>query len=411
MMGFYKTDGCWHGDGVALTAVAARYPTPCYVYSHSALRGAYHAIRNAFPASRPQLCYAVKTNDNLSLLRLLHAEGAGYDIVSGGELARVLAAGGDAGKIVFSGVGKSVAEINEALVAGVGCFNVESAQELERIESCARTAAVVAPVAVRLTPNIDGGTHRHLTTGLSGGKFGVDSSLGRRLAHVATDSPHLDFLGFSCHIGSQISAEDTYVKLAQAMAAEVALARQDGLTVRRVDMGGGFAVDYDCVQQPPPSLARYDEALAALFVGIDLIIEPGRCIAAPAGVLLTRVEYIKESGGKTIWVVDAGMNDLIRPALYDGRHPLAAAVDLPRPAASGDVVGPVCENADILGKNYDLALAAGDLLAIFNAGAYCMVMASNYNARLRPAAVLLQDGGMTAVRRRETYADMMQHDF
>lgn len=407
---FYRKDGTWHGDGVPLTAVASRYPTPCYVYSQSALETAYRQIRDVFRQSRPRVHYAVKTNDNLSLLRLLRQCGAGFDIVSGGELARVLEAGGEANQVVFSGVGKSESDINAALAAGIGCFNVESQQELARIEACAKAAGAVAPVAMRLTLDIDGGTHRHLTTGLRGGKFGVGGDEGRHLAHVATKSPHLKFWGFSCHVGSQIADETAYLELAQAMAAQVDLAERDGLAVSGVDMGGGFAVDYDKIDQPPPALARYDEALAALFRGKDLIIEPGRRIAAAAGVLLARVEYVKQSGDKTVWVIDAGMNDLLRPALYGGAHPVRPVTEKTQPHSRGDVVGPVCESADITATDLQLALAAGDLLAVFNAGAYGMVMASNYNARLRPAAVLLTNGAMRQIRRAETYDEMVMFE-
>ena len=413
MEGFCKRDSQWCADDVALIDVARAFSTPCYVYSQTALCRAYSQLQGVFCHSRPTICYAVKANDNLSLLQLLAGEGANFDIVSGGELSRVLAAGGRGADVVFSGVGKTRAEIDAALDAGVGCFNVESAAELSRIEQCARAKNTVAPVAFRLTLNIDGGTHRHLTTGLSEGKFGVSADEGRGLARrVAAESEnkHLDFLGYSCHIGSQIADENTYVHLANAMAEQVRLTEQDGITVRRVDMGGGFAVDdekFPPLSASPPKLAAYDAALAELFSGKELFIEPGRSIAACAGALLTTVEYVKQAGNKTIWITDAGMNDFLRPALYGTNPPSATVSDGGGEVQSGDIVGPVCESADIIARVQNLAASAGDVLVIFNVGAYGLCMASNYNARPRPAAVLLHNGKMRQIRRRETTEEML----
>lgn len=408
--GFYRHGGCWHADGVSLAEVAAKCKTPCYVYSRSALLDSYSRLKDAFCHSCPQICYAVKTNDSIALLRLLAEQGSGFDIVSGGELQRVLLAGGRAADVVFSGVGKSALEIDTALAAGIGCFNVESEQELARIEQRAAAAGEVAPVALRLTLDIAADTHRHLTTGLSGGKFGVSAEDGQRLARVAAHSSHLDFLGFSCHIGSQIRDESIYLKLAAAMAAQVQRAEADGIAVARVDMGGGFGVDDAQLAPPLMPLAQYDRALAEHFAGRQLIIEPGRSIAAAAGALLTTVEYVKTAPDKTIWVVDAGMATLLRPALYDARHPVLPLHDSGAATRRGDVVGPICESADVLARGCALALAAGEVALIFNAGAYGMVMASNYNAHPRPGAVLAADGQWREIRRRETMQDMLMFE-
>ena len=410
--GFYHRADGWYADGVALAQLAAAYRTPCYIYSQTALLDSYERLKAAFCHSYPRLCYAVKTNDSLALLHLLVQAGAGFDIVSGGELQRVLAAGGRAADIVFSGTGKTTAEIREALAAGIGCFNVESEQELARIEQLAAAADTVAPVALRLTLDIDGGTHRHLTTGVTGGKFGVAAEDGQRLARLAAQSSHLQFLGFSCHVGSQVTDEQIYLRLAAAMAAEVERAEADGIAVSQIDMGGGFGIDYRQINPALPPLAQYDRALSEYFTGRRLIIEPGRSIAAAVGALLVTVEYVKKSGGKTMWVVDAGMTMLLRPALYDAYHPVAPVTDTspPVPVQTGDMVGPVCENADILARDRELALAAGDCALIFNAGAYGMVMASNYNAYPRPGALLLADGKWREIRRPETVRDMLMFE-
>ena len=408
--GFHRENGAWHAEGVALAQIAAACKTPCYVYSRGAFVGAYQRLRGAFSHTSPQLCYAVKTNDSIALLKLLVQEGAGFDIVSGGELQRVLAAGAAAADVVFSGVGKRVEEIDAALAAGIGCFNVESAQELARIAARAAAAGTTAPVALRLTLDIDGGTHRHLTTGLAGGKFGISPAEGQQLARQAAADSALEFLGFSCHIGSQVSDEAVYLQLAAAMAAQVQAAEDAGIAVRRVNMGGGFGIDYmDLAPQLMP-LAQYDRALAQHFAGRQVIIEPGRSIAAAAGVLLTTVEYVKTAADKTIWVVDASMATLLRPALYDAYHPVQPVQETNAAAACGDVVGPVCESADILARGRALALQAGDVAVIFNAGAYGMVMANNYNAQPRPPEVLVDGDTWRETRRRETLEDMMRLD-
>lgn len=402
-------------EGLSLTDIAGKYGTPCYVYSQTALVAAYERIVASFPQSKPAVHYAVKANDNLSLLKILAQAGCGFDIVSGGELNRVLAAGGRADKTVFSGVGKSAAEIHHALIVGVDCFNVESSGELHRIETIATECDKKARVALRLTPNIDGGTHPHLTTGISGSKFGVFQETALSLASQATESKFLEFVGFSCHLGSQIFDEAVFLAEAQAMAETVSLAQKRGLTVSRVDMGGGFAVNYDTGGGLAAELKKYDETLARLFGGLNILIEPGRSIVAATGVLLCKVEYLRNleetdpTSAKNWLIIDAGMNDFMRPAMYDASHRIEAVLSDDSGAATETytIAGPVCESTDIMARDVRLSIKEGDELAIMDAGAYGAVMASNYNARPRPSEVLAQNGQTTLIRRRETLDDML----
>ena len=407
MRGFYQHEGQWCVEEHSLANIAKRFSSPCYVYSRSVLQDAYDQLVGAFCHSKPQICYAVKANDNLSILHLLASFGAGFDIVSGGELARVLAAGARANSVVFSGVGKSREDIDFALSEKIRCFNVESCDELRRIEQCAHLHGEVAPVAFRLTLDIDGQTHRHLTTGLSGGKFGVNTADVMALVHHAQRSPVLEFVGFSCHIGSQIAAAEAYVQLARAMAQQVARCEAQGVAVPQIDMGGGFAV-VDEVMAHALSLSSYDRTLARLFAGRQLIIEPGRWLVAAAGVLLAQVEYVKHAAGKPIWVINVGMNSFLRPALYGATHPVVAVASSDVALRPGDVVGPICESADVIATDCQLAAVAGDLLAIFNVGAYGAVMSSNYNARPRLREVLVDGQQLHEIRRPETFADMMR---
>ncbi|MBE8158364.1 MAG: diaminopimelate decarboxylase [Betaproteobacteria bacterium] len=407
MSGFSRRGGRLFAEDVPLADIAKKYGTPCYVYSRRAFLDAVSRLRAAFAQSAPKICYAVKANGNLSVLRLLREAGCGFDIVSGGELARVLAAGGAAQDIVFSGVGKSAVEIRAALHAGIGCFNVESAAEMARLEKIAGAMNLRAPVAVRATPDIDGGTHPHLTTGVGGGKFGVPPKTALALAKRAAAADYLEFFGFACHIGSQIGVQEAYLAAAEKMETLFSQARAAGLAPRRIDMGGGFAVDYENSGGLNIDAKEYDAALARRFAGAEIWIEPGRAVAAAAGVLLTRVEYVKETGGALFWITDAGMNDILRPALYGARHKIEAAEESAAPPQTGAVAGPVCESADILARGCRLAAAAGDLLAVRDAGAYCAAMMSGYNARPRPCEVLVFGGETKLIRRRETEEDMI----
>ncbi len=402
--------GLWMEDA-PLSEIAARYGTPCYVYSRRALTDSVARLREMFRRSAPRIFYAVKANGNLSLLRLLREAGCGFDIVSAGELARVLASGGDAAQIVFSGAGKSAAEIRAALDAGIGCFNVESAAELARLEEIAAATKTRAPLAIRANPDIDGGTHPHLTTGVRGGKFGVPPSEARTLARTAADSQHLDFRGFACHIGSQIGEVSAYLSAAAKMDELIRFAREDGIAVRHVDMGGGFAVNYETGADADWNAAEYDADLARRFSETEIWLEPGRAVAARAGVLLSRVEYVKQNGDSVFWIADAGMNDFPRPALYGARHIVEETeTGGGRRTMRGAVAGPVCESADILARDCELAAAAGDVLAVRDAGAYCAAMFSGYNARPRPCEVLVSGGETRLIRRRETVAEMLSDE-
>ena len=389
-----------------LSDIAAQFGTPCYVYSRRILLESVARLRAMFARSAPRLFFAVKANGNLSLLRLLREAGCGFDIVSGGELARVLAAGGNGADIVFSGVGKSAAEIRAGLRAGIGCFNAESAAEVARLEEIAAAAGMRAPLAIRTTPDIDGGTHPHLTTGVVGGKFGVPPAESLQLAARAVASAHLDFRGFACHIGSQIADGRAYISAAAKMDDLIQNARRDGIAVRHLDMGGGFAVDYENGDGVCLDAAAYDEYLAQTFPDLEIWMEPGRAAAAAAGVLLTRVEYVKKSGRELFWIADAGMNDFPRPALYGARHRIETTEDGGE-TRTGAVAGPVCESADILAHNCELAAEEGDILAVRDAGAYCAAMFSGYNARPRPCEVLVSGAEIKLIRRRETIDEML----
>ena len=397
-------------EDAPLSEIAARFGTPCYAYSRRALIGAIAELRAMFSRSRPRLFYAVKANGNLSLLRILREEGCGFDIVSGGELARAVAAGGEPANIVFSGVGKSAAEIRAGLQAGIGCFNVESAAEMSRLEAIAAEMKCRAPLAIRATPDIDGKTHPHLTTGMRGGKFGVSPDEAKRLSRAAAKSAHLDFRGFACHIGSQIGDASAYIAAAEKMDLLIQDAKADGIAVHHIDMGGGFAVDYEGGAGVSFDAAEYDGELSRRFSGMELWLEPGRSAAARAGVLLTRVEYVKESGGSLFWIADAGMNDFPRPSLYGARHIVEAADDNGAPIRRGAVAGPVCESADILSQKCELSAAAGDVLAVRDAGAYCAAMASEYNSRPRPCEVLVDGANVKLIRRRETVAETLANE-
>lgn len=408
--GIYQQNGEWHIDGIAITTIAHQYETPCYVYSQSVFTDAYKHIKSTFSLSKPHIHYAVKTNDNLFLLRLLVDMGAGFDVVSIGELYKVLEAGGEAKNIVFSGVGKKQSEITQALNYGVYSLNIESESELYRVIDCAEKSNTIAPVAIRITLEVDGNTHQYLTTGTSDTKFGVVADNAQKLAKIAHENNRIDFLGFSCHVGSQISNESIFLDLAEKMAEQVNNAQAANIPIKMVDMGGGFAIDYNQLQHPPLNLSCYDKKLSELFGDKTIIIEPGRSISAGAGLLLTTIEYIKTTPHKKIWVVDAAMNDLIRPALYGAYHPIRAAIDNDTTEEIGDVVGPVCESADVFLKNCQLAAAAGDILIIFNAGAYGEVLASNYNCRLKPSSILVNKGESKIIRRAQTFSDLIKFE-
>ncbi|RMD83647.1 MAG: diaminopimelate decarboxylase [Candidatus Dadabacteria bacterium] len=407
MNAFEYRNGQLHAEGVPLEAIAEEVGTPCYVYSLAALRAAFDAYRQGFSGAAHLVCYSVKANSNLAVLAALAAEGAGFDVVSAGELARVLRAGGDPAKVVFSGVGKRADEIREALEAGILMFNVESPAELDRIAEVARTLGRRAPVALRVNPDVDPRTHPYIATGLRTSKFGI--AIERALEDYARAAAReeLEVVGADCHIGSQLTSIEPFAEAAQRMVALVDRLEERGIRIRYLDMGGGLGIRYD--DEEPPSPADYARALRRAAGGRDLtlIVEPGRSIAGNAGILLTRVLLHKGNDEKNFIVVDAAMNDLMRPALYGAFHAIVA-VRQDTPAVRADVVGPICETGDFLARDRNVpAVEPGGLLAVLSAGAYGATMASNYNSRPRAPEVLVDGDRFHVVRRRETIGDLL----
>ncbi len=397
-------------EEVALDDIAARYGTPCYVYSRATIERHWCAFDRAFAAVDHLVCYAVKANSNLAVLNILARLGSGFDIVSGGELERVLAAGGDAGKVVFSGVGKRRDEIEFALQKGVYCFNVESRSELARIQQVAAALDVTAPVSLRVNPDVDAGTHPYISTGLKENKFGIDFSQALAAYRDAAVMNHIKVTGIDCHIGSQLTDTAPFADATQRVVALIQTLAREGISLEHIDIGGGVGVRYrDEVPPLPDAYAQAVLGALAPVAGITVLLEPGRAIVANAGVLLTRVEYLKHSPHKNFAVVDAAMNDLMRPALYQAWQdiiPVNAKTSAEKKCY--DIVGPVCETGDFLGKDRDLALAEGDLLAVRSSGAYGASMSSNYNSRPRAAEVIVDGAAVHLVRERETMADLMR---
>jgi len=408
---FQRKRGELHCEDVPLAELAAEVGTPAYVYSTATLRRHARVFRSALRGLDFLACFAVKSAPNLALLSLLAGEGFGFDIVSGGELYRALKAGGDAGKIVFSGVGKREEEMAAALQAGIYQFNCESEEELHQLSRIAARARKVAPVALRVNPDVDARTHPYIATALASSKFGVPAARARKAYRLAASLPALRIVGVACHIGSQIGEVRPFVEAAQKMRALFLQLRSDGHDLRRLDMGGGLGVPYGDGAEPA-SPQKYGEALVRVLRGLDVkvLLEPGRLLAANAGVLLSRVLLRKQGqGARRFVVIDAGMNDLLRPSLYDAHHEVEPVGRPRRGAEVVDVVGPVCESADVLAKRRRLPpLLAGDLVVLRTAGAYGMSMASQYNARPRPAEVLVDGRSWRIIRARETYADLIR---
>jgi len=405
------TDRTLTCDGVALADVAAKTGTPCYVYSAGTILANYRAYDDTLQGAPHTICYAVKANGNLAILRLLARAGAGFDIVSGGELYRVLKAGGDPGKVVFSGVGKTAEEIDAALAAGIFAFNCESEPELALVDALAHRRGTQARVALRVNPDVDAATHAHIATGSLGHKFGVDIGEAEAVYERARQHANLLLEGVSCHIGSQLFDFDPMMQAADRVLELIARLRAKGFSIHHVDLGGGLGIAYT-PDDPAPPIGEFAAALREKVAGRDLhlFLEPGRSIVGNAGVLLARVLYRKKSGDKEFVVVDAAMNDLIRPALYDAHHEI-----LPLRAGAGgcglraDVVGPVCESGDFLAQDRQMPeVFPGDLLAVCTTGAYGFAQASNYNARPRPAEVLIENGSWRVVRARETLDDLIR---
>ncbi|QYF94780.1 diaminopimelate decarboxylase [Massilia sp. PAMC28688] len=417
MSHFFHLDGVLHADSVALPAIAAQFGTPTYVYSKTALLENFASFADACEGRDALVCYAMKANSNLAILDLLAQRGAGFDIVSGGELLRVLAAGGDPRKVIFSGVGKSKAEMRLALTHDILCFNVESIPELHRLNEVAGSMGLTARVSLRVNPNVDAKTHPYIATGLKANKFGVAFDDALEAYRNADDLPHLEPVGIDCHIGSQLlddapllEALDKLIELVDALAAE-------NIVLHHLDMGGGIGIRYgeDGETEPVPVadylgrvFARVDQWRAEKYAGapIKVIFEPGRAIVGDTGVLLTRVEYTKPGAEKNFCIVDAAMNDLMRPALYEAWMDVREVAPHDGPAMLYDVVGPVCESGDWLARERALTVKQGDLLAIMQAGAYGLTMSSNYNTRGRAAEVIVDGSELHLVRERENPADL-----
>lgn len=391
-----------HAESVPLTDIAAQFSTPCYVYSHAALTASYQEFELAFKGHDHLICYAVKANPNLGILSLFARLGSGFDIVSGGELKRVLAAGGDASKVVFSGVGKTAEEIRFALSCGILCFNVESESELQQLNKIAGEAGKVAPISLRVNPDVDAKTHPYIATGLKDNKFGVAYDEALRLYRMANGLPNLSIHGVDCHIGSQLTEISPFVDALEKVLVLLDKLEAEGIHVTHLDLGGGIGICYS--DETPPKVADYAKALFKKLTGRTqkILIEPGRALVGNAGLLLTKVEYLKPGVDKNFAIVDAAMNDLIRPALYDAYHNIVPVNKRNGSPKNYEIVGPVCESGDFLGHDRMLDIAEGDLLAIMSAGAYGMSMSSNYNTRPRAAEVMVEGEKVHLIRERET---------
>ncbi|MDS4022409.1 MAG: diaminopimelate decarboxylase [Candidatus Competibacter sp.] len=399
--------GRLHAEDVPVAEIAAAVGTPCYIYSRATIERHWRAFDRAFGEHPHLVCYAVKANSNLAVLNVLARLGSGFDIVSGGELARVLAAGGDPGKVVFSGVGKRRDELERALEVGIHCFNVESEAELALLERVAAERGRRAPVSLRINPDVDANTHPYISTGLKQNKFGIDVERALAVYGRAAASPHLEVIGVDCHIGSQLTQVAPFVAAMERVLALVARLEGQGVRIRHLDLGGGLGIRYR--EEEPPLPADHAAALMEHLRGqpYAILIEPGRAIVGNAGILATRVELLKPGEDRNFAVVDAAMNDLIRPALYAAWQAIVPV----EPRTEGeprryDVVGPICETGDFLGKERDLNIEPGDLLAVRSAGAYGFAMSSNYNSRPRAAEVMVDGGRFQVVRRRETVAEL-----
>ncbi|ALG67949.1 diaminopimelate decarboxylase [Beggiatoa leptomitoformis] len=404
---FQYRNGVLHAEDISLVSIAEQYGTPCYVYSRTAIEQQWRTFDRALTAYPHLICYAVKANSNLAVLNTLAQLGAGFDIVSGGELERVLHAGGQANKIVFSGVGKTIAEMQRALELGIFCFNVESEAELFRLNDVAGKMGKRAPVSLRVNPDVDAKTHPYISTGMKKNKFGIDIALAPLVYATAAQLPHIEVTGVDCHIGSQLTEITPFIDAAQRVMQLVATLKQQGIELKHVDFGGGLGVQYDA--ETPPSVVEYAQALQAILgnAPYQIVFEPGRVIVANAGILLTKVEYLKQTPEKHFAIVDAAMNDLIRPALYSAWQAVSPVI--PREDISSqeyDIVGPICETGDFLAKDRNLSLQPDDLLAIRSAGAYGFAMSSNYNSRPRVAEIMVQGAECRVIRQRENVADL-----
>ncbi|MES2402480.1 MAG: diaminopimelate decarboxylase [Pseudomonadota bacterium] len=406
--------GSLHVEDVALDALASAHGTPLFVYSKASMLSALAAYQRGFAGRNAQICYAMKANSSLGVLQVFAKAGCGFDIVSGGELDRVMAAGGEAKKVIFSGVGKTRAEMTQALSAGIGCFNVESEAELDVLSEVAAGMGLRAPVSIRVNPNVDPKTHPYISTGLKDNKFGVAHEDALRIYRHAASLKGLKVVGIDCHIGSQITDTTPYLDAMDRVLDLVAAIEGAGITLDHIDFGGGLGINYNG-DTPPSADALWQQLLARVdargYSHKKFMIEPGRSLVGNAGVCVTEVLYVKPGEQKNFCIIDAAMNDLPRPAMYQAFHNIVPLVpNATDQKATYDVVGPVCESGDWIGRDRELAVAAGDKLAVLSAGAYCMSMASNYNTRGRAAEVLVDGSRVHLIRQRETSQDQMRHE-
>ncbi len=405
---FTYRDGRLYAEDVALTDIAEAHGTPCYVYSRATLERHWRAFDEAFAGRDHLICYAVKANSNLAILNLFARLGSGFDIVSVGELERVLAAGGAPEKIVFSGVGKRTDEIRRALEVGIHCFNVESEAELSRINHIAGELGLRAPVSLRVNPDVDAKTHPYISTGLKENKFGIDIAQAAEVYARAADMTHLDIRGVDCHIGSQLTETRPFLDALDRVLALVDRLAQQGIELSHLDLGGGLGIQYRDETPPLPADYMADVLGQLENRNLKILIEPGRAIAGNAGILLTKVEYLKHTGHKDFAIIDAAMNDLIRPTLYSAWQNIVPVSPREGEARNYDLVGPICETGDFLGKDRPLVLEAGDLLAVRSSGAYGFTMSSNYNSRPRVAEIMVDGEQAHVIRKRESLASLFE---
>ncbi len=398
-------------EQLALAQIAEHFGTPCYVYSRQAIEESWRAFEEAFASQDHLICYAVKANSNIAVLNLLASLGSGFDIVSVGELERVLKAGGDPARIVFSGVGKTEVEMQRALKVGVKCFNVESVSELARLNNVAASLACIAPVSLRVNPDVDAKTHPYISTGLKENKFGIAYEQARETYAQGRDMNNIELVGIDCHIGSQIIETSPFVDALERLMVLVKELEADGILLQHIDIGGGLGIRYD--DEDLASVTEYADAVMSVLgnSSYEIIAEPGRNIIGNAGVLLTRVEYLKPTAAHNFAIVDAAMNDLLRPSLYSAFHEILPLKETGEtPALDFDIVGPICESSDFLGKSRRLSIQEGDLLAVCSAGAYGFSMSSNYNSRPRVTEIMVAGEQMFEIRRRESIEDLYSHE-
>jgi len=411
-MSFFEyRNGTLYAENISLTKIADAVGTPCYVYSRSAFETQWQSLDSAFGEYPHTICYAVKANSNIAVLNILAKLGSGFDVVSEGELKRVLLAGGDPAKVVFSGVAKSWSELEFAINQGVKSINIESVAELERVQAVAQSLGKVASIAIRVNPDVDPETHPYISTGMDEAKFGVPMEAAFDAYIKANSMPNIEVHGIACHIGSQITKTSPFSDSLDIVLQMVKRLAENGVTIKQLDLGGGLGIDYQ--GETPPTAQEYVDAMlegvSAHEIDLPIAIEPGRYISGNSGILLTRVEYLKRNDRKAFAIVDAGMNDLLRPSLYQAHHtiwPVQKNDEIE--SEIFDVVGPVCESADVLGYNRELAIEAGDLVSVMSAGAYSFAMSGNYNSRLRPAEVMVDGDQVHVIRQRELFEDLVK---